>query len=439
MNLNVIIHRGTSEIGGSCVEVCHGDTRVVIDIGMPLVKPDGGRFDMKAHVKKSGPELVKDGILPNIPGCYPWDDQNRPIDGLLLSHAHFDHYGFASFLRRDITTYLGEGTKRLIEISALFIGHNCNTDYCRIFESYKPFQIGTITVTPYLMDHSAFDAYAFLIEAGGKKIIYTGDFREHGRKPERFKHFLKAAPKNVDALLMEGTLIGREGIQKTELEIESEFRELFKKTPSIVMVAASGQNIDRLVSIYKGTKAAKRVLVMDVYVAHVLKSLSDLAGLPYPSAYFKDIRVFFPQSICRKLSSQGEEEIFKQFGKYKISREEICSRGDEVVMLIRTSMIRDYLKLMMNIEGAPVVWSQWEGYLKYDSSKPFKNFMEEKKMKLVNIHTSGHAPIETMRKMVTSLQPKQIVPIHTMFPERYSEHFSDFPVTDLKDGAVLEL
>ena len=32
------------------------------------------------------------------------------------------------------------------------------------------------------MDHSAFDAYGFLIEGGEKKIFYTGDFRGHGRK-----------------------------------------------------------------------------------------------------------------------------------------------------------------------------------------------------------------------------------------------------------------
>lgn len=35
-------------------------------------------------------------------------------------------------------------------------------------------------VTPYFVSHSAFDAYMFLIECEGKKILHTGDFRRHG-------------------------------------------------------------------------------------------------------------------------------------------------------------------------------------------------------------------------------------------------------------------
>ena len=31
-----------------------------------------------------------------------------------------------------------------------------------------------------MVDHSALDSYMFLIETGGKKILFTGDFREHG-------------------------------------------------------------------------------------------------------------------------------------------------------------------------------------------------------------------------------------------------------------------
>ena len=66
--------------------------------------------------------------------------------------------------------------------------------------------IGDITVTPYWMDHSAFDAYAFMIESQGKSLFYSGDFRSHGRKSRAFRWFTHNAPKNVDYLLLEGTL-----------------------------------------------------------------------------------------------------------------------------------------------------------------------------------------------------------------------------------------
>ena len=39
------IHRGTKEIGGSCVEVWTESTRILLDFGMPLVEKDGKEFD----------------------------------------------------------------------------------------------------------------------------------------------------------------------------------------------------------------------------------------------------------------------------------------------------------------------------------------------------------------------------------------------------------
>ena len=39
--MTFIIHRGASEIGGSCVEVCSASTRIIVDIGMPLMNSDG--------------------------------------------------------------------------------------------------------------------------------------------------------------------------------------------------------------------------------------------------------------------------------------------------------------------------------------------------------------------------------------------------------------
>lgn len=50
-------------------------------------------------------------------------------------------------------------------------------------EDQKPFKIKEdITITPYTVDHSAYGAFMLLIEAEGKRILHTGDFRNHGYK-----------------------------------------------------------------------------------------------------------------------------------------------------------------------------------------------------------------------------------------------------------------
>lgn len=44
-------------------------------------------------------------------------------------------------------------------------------------ESGKPIQIKDITITAIDVDHSAYGAFAYLIECEGKKIFHTGDIR----------------------------------------------------------------------------------------------------------------------------------------------------------------------------------------------------------------------------------------------------------------------
>ncbi len=44
---------------------------------------------------------------------------------------------------------------------------------------------------PLLVDHSAYNSFMFLIEADGKRVLYTGDYRNHGYKGKLFKPMLK--------------------------------------------------------------------------------------------------------------------------------------------------------------------------------------------------------------------------------------------------------
>ena len=128
---------------------------------MPLVKEGGGKFDFKEFKHLSGPELVQASVLPDIKGFYEWDTSNKPIDGLLISHAHMDHYGFLPYINQSVHCYLGEGTKRLIDITSLFLAFKTAINNHTFIKSGEPLWVGAFKVTPYLMDHAAFDAYAF--------------------------------------------------------------------------------------------------------------------------------------------------------------------------------------------------------------------------------------------------------------------------------------
>jgi ribonuclease J len=398
---------------------------------MPLVEKDGKEFDFGKYKNLSTKELIQKSVLPDVEGLY--NDAARLIDGVILSHAHADHFGLMNFLNPEIPVYLGEATHEILKLNNIFLGQKYHISHPNYFDKGTTFKIGDFTITPYWADHSAFDAYSFLIEAGGKSIFYSGDFRSHGRKAGAFKWFTHNAPQNVDYLLLEGTTLGRSDQPfKTETEIENEFAEVFKQPGKINLIYTSGQNIDRLTSIYKACKQTKKILVVDIYVATVLRKLSKFAGIPYPSASFKDVRVIYPQYLTGKLLANGEKDIVFQSQPFKITKEEISSQPDKMVMVIRPSLQKE-LENISGIEGGNIIYSMWDGYLKKPYTIKFIEYLQNRNFTLLQIHTSGHADIETLKQMVNVIKPKQIVPIHTFNGSDYQQHFSQ-TVIEMKDG-----
>jgi len=434
--MNFQIHRGTKEIGGSCVEVWTEHTRILLDFGMPLVGKDGKEFDFGKYKTSNTEELVSKGVLPNIYGLY--DNLKNLIDGVIISHPHQDHYGLANFINEDVQYYLGEATHKIIELNNLFTPQEIHLKNTTYFEKSKTFKIGDISIIPYWADHSAFDAYSFLVEANGKSLFYSGDFRSHGKKAKVFYWFTHNAPQNVDYLLLEGTTIGRVNKPfKTEPEIENELVELFKQQKKINLIYTSGQNIDRLTSIYRACKRTGKIFVVDVYVAKVLKELSKFAGIPYPSEYFENLKVMFPYFTSRRLTKEGNKKILFQFKKYKITKKEISNQSDKIVMIVRPSMKKD-LENINGIDGGNLIYSMWEGYLKKSNTKKFIDYLTKRKFTILKIHTSGHADTETLKKMVEAIKPKNIVPIHTFEGDKYKDIFKE-PIVELKDGEIRQI
>lgn len=118
---DLTIHRGTHEIGGSCIELCSssGNTRIIFDIGLPLVNKDMTPFDWGIHRKSTLPQLREKGILPSIKGLY--ENDKPAVTAVVLSHAHLDHYGLLQFVHSDIPIYMSMGTRSLAEVSNAFL------------------------------------------------------------------------------------------------------------------------------------------------------------------------------------------------------------------------------------------------------------------------------------------------------------------------------
>jgi ribonuclease J len=410
-------------IGGSCVELRSDASRIILDLGIPLVKPDGTEFEIKEYAGLSGPELLAASVLPPVEGLYEW--QEPSVAGVLISHSHQDHYGFLNHIHPDIPVYLGEGTRKLIEISAVFSPSKTILKRPVVFSWPGHFTVGDFRVVPHLVDHSAFGAFAFEIESAGKRIFYSGDFRDHGYLGKTLTIIRDKCAPDVDALLMEGTMFGREeGPVMTEQELADEAKVICRECPKSVLVYQSGQNVSRAVSFYKAARATGREFVLDFYSAHVLSELGKCTGgtsLPYPGN-LPGIRVWYPNYLTNRLFNTNQGEIPIRYSTYKMTKEEMAEKLSNLVLYVRPGMDFD-LKHIIGIEGSILLYSLWSGYHEKGSTKRFLDEVNALGITVQSLHTGGHASIGTLRALVETLHPKILLPIHTFYPDEYATTF----------------
>jgi len=414
--LEITIYRGNKEIGGTLIEIKASDSRILIDAGYPLFlnkKPIPDDV-----IKKPYSELLALGVLPDIKGLYFWD--KKGFDGVIISHAHIDHYGLLKYINLDIPIYMSKGTETLINISQKFLLYErfeINTKY---FDMYREFRISSFKIMPYLMDHSAFDAAAFETSCRDKTVIYTGDFRGHGRKSVCLEKFIRNAKKNADVLAIEGTMSSRQEEKVlTEQELEEWLVTKIGNSQKPVLFQSSGQNIDRLVTFYRASLRLNRTFVLDVYTANVLYELRNLGNnrLPYPSKDYNNIKVFYPYSLTDKIFKEIGKEYAKRFSSYHISKKELKRIQNKIFMICRPSMKRDIENL--ELKGGIFFYSLWSGYRDNDYQRNFEEALKRLGFQYEVLHTSGHATIGTIRKVISLLNPKKVIPIHTMEPNSF--------------------
>lgn len=304
--MRACIHRGAREVGGSCVEVEHEGARVLLDLGLPLT----AGFDAEP-------------VLPPIPGLGGGD---ASLLGIIVSHNHPDHWGLIPHAHDDVPVFIGEATQRILQEAAFFTSAGAELMAAGFLCDRQPFQVGPFTITPFLADHSAFDAYSILIEAGGRRLFYTGDVRAHGHKRSLFEKLISDPRERVNVLLMEGTHVRQypTGSSLSEEELERELARVFSATEGLVLACYSAQNIDRLVTVFKAAKRSGRKLVLDLYAA----TMTRATGNPrIPQADWDDVLVYVPLSQRIKVKQTGEFERTAWVGNQRVFPEELARSG----------------------------------------------------------------------------------------------------------------
>ena len=432
--MNIKVHRGTHQIGGSITEIYTEKTHIFVDFGSEL---------------NTDPEDSTDSEMIEM-------IRHAKCDAVLFTHYHGDHIGLMKHIpKKDVdgkTIRLGMGKvarQVLINIHKTLAGFEDSAgehrEYLNILQNQNrkldiedgiTFTIGDISITPVMVDHSAYDAYMFIIEADGKTIVHTGDFRTHGRLGKDFFERLEKAltGKSVDVLITEGTMLSRlkEKVMSEE-EMQTEALKILKQPDNkYAFLICSSTNVESLASFANAAMKLGRAFYVNNYVYEQIKLYRNTAGR-------KDDRLEFWKTYEFESMTAYNPKLKMTQPEYMIENGFLMLIGTSDAYKKRMDYFKDHNPLL--------IYSMWDGYVDktkdtYDKKlgKLYHGWNTERRC---DLHTSGHATAEDIRRMILTVKPqKALVPIHTENPEVIKEldigSFED-RIIELSDTKIIEI
>ena len=440
------ICRGADQIGGGCTEISTGRERILIDFGANLPGSDAAIQDAELAAK------VFDG---------------RTASAVLFTHYHGDHYGLYKEVPPKVPMYIGPLAKQILQVLVPRLDCRAEVKGTPIVKRMKTYRAGhwmdlspNFSVLPLYVDHSALDAYMLYINAAGKKILFTGDFRTHGIQSERGQLWAAleqyVVPNGVDVLVTEGTMLNRleearENPVQTERDLgRAAFRAFQAHQYNFVMLSST--NLDSLMMFYHYTPRGK-LFVCVSYQAQVM--LTAMKGMEKKEPRWYQRSPYQPTIYIWRSSEDEDLSELERLGTalaqpiriLPANAGQMSQRG--FVFLTRKNSITRGHKAALDtfypLDGsrdAQLIYSMWSGYLRGPHrDKELIKTLEGRKP--VPMHTSGHAYIDAIAKLIETVDPKVVVPMHT----ECAREFKDFPeftwckdrVRPLNNGQVLSL
>lgn len=429
--MKITIHRGTHEIGGCVTEYEYNGWKLFVDFGEKL-----------PGASVSNEPLKIEGLT--------YGDLSK--SALIITHYHGDHIGKIYEIAKSIPVYMGytaceiyRKLQRRLSYIKGEAGEKAKKAYERsglihTFMDDEEFQFGPFLIQPVKMDHSAYDAYGFVISIPeneeGDRVFHTGDFRAHGMYGEQFWDKIQEIPW-VRAIVCEATNIDRNSKQtETEINIGENFEELFKKN-KYNSVFVSSTNIDRIFEIYNAARNADRVVLMDEYQYDILNSvigendwsnneLEEMEGID------EDGKEFFDTLDARYEFNKGLPYVLKFDRTHKDSprffvpdkiRKLIRWKG--FVLIARTTPQFQKLIDSFPAEKSRKYLSQWRGYVDQSSPAYNESLADVLGEDYQYIHTSGHADRHTLATLFERIEHEVIIPMHTNNPKKFLDDFQD--------------
>lgn len=340
-----------------------------------------------------------DLIMPDVSFL---EKERKNLMGLVLTHAHEDHFGAIIDLwpKLKCPIYATQFSAALFEAKCA-AERNAPKIPVTVVPSGGRVDIGPFNVEFIPVAHSIPESHALAIHTEVGTVLHTGDWKIDPTpiigRPTDEKRLRELGDAGLLALIGDSTNAVRDGRSPSEAEVAKSITELVKAAKGRVAVTTFASNVARLKAVAIAAKAADREVVVVGRAMERVVQVARETGYLDGVQSFRSAEVYghLPQDKVLALctGSQGEPRAALARIANDDHPEITLNRGDSVIFSSRTIPGNEKaVGAIINglvLQGVEVITDRDQ-----------------------LVHVSGHPRRDELRDMIAWTRPQLLIPVH---------------------------
>ena len=388
--LRIIPLGGLEEIGRNMTLFEYDNQVVIVDMGLQF--PD-----------ETMPGI--DYIIPNIE--YLERNNNKKIQGIIITHAHYDHIGAIPYLIEKLhypPIYATPLTRAIILKRQEDFPHLKKLDLRNVeIDSQKEINLGAFSFRTFHLNHNIPDTVGIALKTPVGSIFYTTDFKFDfhpiADKPADLSRIAQLAQEEKPLLLMsDSTGAENAGHSISEKTIMENLEHIFAEAPGRIILATFSSLISRLQqAIWLSEKYGRKVTIEGFSMrtnVQIAEKLNYLSIKKNTIINWKEASRMDPKKLtilCTGAQGESDATLIKIVNKeHKYLS---IQKGDTVIF--SSSIVPGNERAVQNLKDSLI-----------------KQGAKVYHYKMLDIHASGHGYQDDLKTMINLVQPKFFMPIH---------------------------
>lgn len=377
---------GLEEVGRNSMFFEYKNEIVIIDLGLQF------------------PEEETPGIDYIIPNITYLEQKKANVQAVILTHAHYDHIGAVPHLIEKLGNppiYATSLTKAIVEKRQDDFPNAPKPEIHTIKNGQTVKLSNYFEAEFFGVAHNIPETSGVVLKTPVGNIVHFADFKidyNSDDKPQGLEEFERIGKMGIHSFMIDSTNAEEEGHSLSERVVEKNLEEIFRKADGRIIVATFASLLTRIAEIVKIAEKIGRKVVLSGYsmktnvqIAQNLGFVKAREGTIVPLEDINKMRD--DKLLVLSTGAQGESNASLMKIINGEHRHIKIKPGDTVIF--SSSIIPG------NERGVQVLKDNLsrQGAIVYHS-------------KIVDIHSSGHAPQEDLKLVMKLIKPKFVVPVH---------------------------